>query len=86
MKWFGPPPAETECSSFHSHTGPYLCALVNNIPSSPQQEHEALQEKIILECEIGSAVGFWAVLGYIGLLSLLCFVLAFLARKLPDKF
>ncbi|XP_053575478.1 extracellular calcium-sensing receptor-like [Bombina bombina] len=41
---------------------------------------------IIYECNENSQIAFWSMLGYLGLLATISFIVAFLARRLPDSF
>ncbi|XP_075131810.1 vomeronasal type-2 receptor 26-like [Leptodactylus fuscus] len=66
-----------------------LCVCVTWLSLSPPfPDHEAFSQPgvIIANCNEGSQTAFWCMLGYLGLLATISFVLAFLARRLPDSF
>uniref|UniRef100_A0A4W6C7N1 G-protein coupled receptors family 3 profile domain-containing protein n=1 Tax=Lates calcarifer TaxID=8187 RepID=A0A4W6C7N1_LATCA len=86
MKWFGP--NQQRASVLFGTAVQVIICLIWLLTSPPHANsntdyHSAT---IIMECVTGSEVCFWCVLGYIGILACMCFLMAFLARKLPDNF
>ncbi|XP_078524837.1 vomeronasal type-2 receptor 26-like [Lissotriton helveticus] len=64
-----------------------LCvSWLTHLPSFSDYNTNSQPGKIIIECNEGSPIAFWSMLGYLGLLATISFVVAFLARKLPDSF
>ncbi|XP_063281783.1 vomeronasal type-2 receptor 26-like [Pelobates fuscus] len=85
-KWFGPKLQNSVvllCSSVQ-----VLICLIWLAISPPYQEVDlhSYQEKIIVQCNEGLVTAFYSILGYMGILAGMSFVLAFMVRTLPDSF
>ncbi|XP_077774197.1 vomeronasal type-2 receptor 26-like [Podarcis muralis] len=55
-------------------------------PPFPDVDMNTMAEEIVLGCNEGSVIMFCCVLGFLGLQATVSFIVAFLARKLPDSF
>nr|XP_034991257.1 vomeronasal type-2 receptor 26-like [Zootoca vivipara] len=70
-----------------SFTQASICATwLCTAPPFPDFDIYSLTEEIVMECNEGSVSMFYCVLGYLGVLAIVSFSVAFQARKLPDSF
>ncbi|XP_051725934.1 vomeronasal type-2 receptor 26-like [Ctenopharyngodon idella] len=86
LKWFGV--AQQRCTVLIlTAIQVVICAVwLSTASPTPHKNNQYIHSKIVYECAIGSVAGFSMLLAYIGLLAAVSFLLAFLARNLPDNF
>ncbi|CAJ1065285.1 extracellular calcium-sensing receptor-like [Xyrichtys novacula] len=86
LKWFGAMQQRGTVLLLTSIQAAICTVWIVSSSPAPHKNTQYHADKIVYECVVGSTVGFAVLLGYIGLLATLSFLLAFLARNLPDNF
>ncbi|XP_030050907.1 vomeronasal type-2 receptor 26-like [Microcaecilia unicolor] len=86
LKWMGSRISHTiilSCSVFQ-----FIFCLIWLFTAPPFPYHNMQSEtgSILLECNEGSMIAFYCVLGFLGFLAGISFIIAFLSRNLPDSF
>ncbi|XP_069059175.1 extracellular calcium-sensing receptor-like [Pleurodeles waltl] len=73
----------------------FFCSMIQVIicfvwlvdsPPFPEINLKSFHEKMTFECNEGDTMFFYCMLGYLGLLATVSFIVAFLARNLPGSF
>ncbi|XP_074535401.1 extracellular calcium-sensing receptor-like [Halichoeres trimaculatus] len=86
LKWFGAMQQRGTVLVLTSIQAVICTVWIVSSSPAPHKNTQYYNDKIVYECDVGSTIGFAILLGYIGFLALLSFLLAFLARNLPDNF
>ncbi|KAM4743144.1 extracellular calcium-sensing receptor-like [Anableps anableps] len=86
LKWFGASQQRGTVLVLTAVQAAICTAWLVSSSPSPHKNTKYHNDKIVYECVVGSTIGFSVLLGYIGILAILSFVLAFMARNLPDNF
>ncbi|XP_056334932.1 extracellular calcium-sensing receptor [Danio aesculapii] len=86
IKWFGSVQQRGTVIALTSAQVVICTVWLSSASPTPHKNNQYIHSKIVYECAIGSVAGFSLLLGYIGLLAAVSFLLAFMARKLPDNF
>ncbi|XP_073342564.1 extracellular calcium-sensing receptor-like [Pagrus major] len=86
LKWFGVLQQRGVVIVLTSMQAAICTAWIVSASPTPHKNTQYYNDKIVYECAVGSTVGFAVLLGYIGFLSILSFLIAFIARNLPDTF
>uniref|UniRef100_A0A3B3XYQ4 G-protein coupled receptors family 3 profile domain-containing protein n=1 Tax=Poecilia mexicana TaxID=48701 RepID=A0A3B3XYQ4_9TELE len=86
LKWFGASQQRGTVLVLTSVQAAICTAWLVSSSPAPHKNTQYHNDKIVYECVVGSTIGFSVLLGYIGLLAILSFLIAFLARNLPDNF
>ncbi|XP_069832175.1 vomeronasal type-2 receptor 26-like [Dendropsophus ebraccatus] len=78
-----------------SYYGVFICSFVQVLicltwclvsPPYVEFDHDTYPGKILIQCNEGSDIWFYSMLGYMGFLAAVSFVLAFMVRTLPDSY
>ncbi|XP_067363661.1 extracellular calcium-sensing receptor-like [Channa argus] len=86
LKWFGSVQQRGTVMVLTSVQAAVCTTWLVSASPAPHKNTQYYNDKIVYECVVGSTIGFVVLLGYIGLLAVVSFLLAFLARNLPDNF